>query len=196
MYSCVFVCACAATEKCNKQRAVMCQRRVITASSSFHSGLKLFWRCSFDGSSGLQGFLVLFCFFLLMSELRLIWKHHLPKHDDLPESHTITLFIYFLCVCAVFRNPNLITRCTFFLPLSVADVQSPPVQSWTKLWICRLAHWSPLVGMCEQPVCLEISINRFVPPNTAGVSLFISSPFALTIFILLYPLTLTYRSSV
>lgn len=62
--SCVCLCARNAVEKCNWQRAVTCQRRVITASSSFHSDLKLFLRCSFDGGSGLQGLFVCCCCFV------------------------------------------------------------------------------------------------------------------------------------
>lgn len=119
-----------------------------------------------------QGFCSCF-FFLFMSELRLIWKHHFPKHDL--QNHTQSHFSY-----VGFRRfskiPNVITCCTkkymfffslmFFLPLPLADVQAPSVQSWTKLWICRLAHWSALVRMCEQPVCLEIYINISAAPTS------------------------------
>lgn len=95
MRSCVCLCVrVLPLKKCNKQRALICQRRVITASSSFHSGLKLFLRCSFDGGSGLQGYFLSFCFFLLTSGLPIWFENTIFQNTATCKiSHTHPFFL-------------------------------------------------------------------------------------------------------
>lgn len=154
----------------------MCRRRVITASSSFHSGHKLFLRHSSDGGCGLQGVLVLcFVIFLLMSELRPIWKHHFPKVTTC-QSHTITLLIQNDFFFFLLKNLEFITLQKIHVCRLVFSFSSHCLRPTSSV------HLSSQAPNCEYDDLIKVHLLGFV-----------SSLFALkSLEIYLSPLTASY----